>query len=1728
MKFNVALALSLLLCLCSHAAQPAKPLRVFIRAGVKTHGPNQHDHPRFLAEWKELLDQRGARADGSMDFPTGEQLEHTDVLVIYAQDGMKVVGEQRASFEKFLKRGGGLVVIHDGVVSSDQHEWAKKVQGGSWRWDGDKKTKWLEGEVGVYFVDQRHPIVKGVSNFDWKDEIYYDLDMAPDVHVLATSFHSVFVIAPQMWTYEKTWEGGAVPYRAFVSIPGHEYASFQTPYYRAILLRGIAWAGKRDNVDDLCSKEELNSLTYPDGGPTAPEKAAAKLNVHPAFNISLVASEPLIEKVISLDWDPKGRLWVAETPEYPNGRAVNRNDSPIYPDRAVHPDQYRGDKVDRPARDRISWLEDTNGDGVMDKKHIFADFEHGVPGGLELVTSLVFYKDGVIVAQAPDILWIRDTNGDGVADKVETLYTGFGTFDTHAVLNNFRWGMDGWVYSAIGYSAGHPKSPDGSKDFGRVTAGIIRFKPDGSALEQVASGSCNTWGFDFAPDGEMFYTTATCGEHLLHIVMPEKELARGNVGGIRASAVIPDHQKIFPAVHHTRPPYIQIDWVGMFTAAAGSCLYNGGAWPDRFNGTHFLSEPTVNLVHNDWLKPDGVTYIAGKEPGREETEFIAGTDLWFRPIHTRVGPDGALYIVDFYNQAAIHNDTRGPAHGAHNAATRPDRDHHFGRIWRVQHKEPKKLPSYKLDPKKPADLVKALEHPNGWVRGTAQRLLSEGAGKRVTPALVKMIKTGSTPYARINALWTLNDLGKLDTSLLLTALDDKEGVLRKNALRLAGERDNDSDAARRRAVLADLNDSNPRARLNAMMALGSFDSSPEIARAVVAAWPDLKNKYLESAVLGVAAKEPLLFIEASFNAKDPAFLAPFVSHAVRLLANRQDAALAAKLITLLVKQPTSTDGLKQVALESLAANLKPDVVPAWSSELQASLKSLLASPRPGLPGAALPFAAHWDKAGALAADLKPVIARLGATLQDASLPDDQRRQVAANLLGVRNFDAGIVPNVTKLVGSSASAELQKRVIEALGSTGDPAAGAGLIAAYAKVSSELREAVLGQLLTRADWSLALVQAFADKKIDLLLLGPANLHRLRTHPDKTVAARANAVIDELKGPEQKEKDKLIAGFRPEVERPGNVENGHKLFVANCASCHQFKNEGRNLAPNLTGMGAHGPGELLVHIVDPNRLVEPNFVSVSLETKDDLTYDGIIERENNLEALLRNATGDFTIRKDNIRSRSSTGRSLMPEGFEALGAEGLRDLLAYICADETRFRILDLASAFTANTSRGLFNSEDAKDETLRFRKFGTIKVGDVPFDIVSPAKTPTGNNIIVLKGGNGFARTLPQRVEVKAGFAADKLYFLGGVGGWAYPWGGDALKDKPAAKVTLHFAGGSTEEILLKNGVEFADYIGAFDVPGSKEAPDLVQRGQVRWFSRDVKGRDVIERISIESFNNEIAPAFVGITAELAGPSTSGSSTPAAALTPPLSPSEGERVPEGRVRGQSQRLLAAEGSAKGQGARISTSTKVLIVGGGSSHDFDRWFNQEDTKTLAAGGQATVSYTDKPDEILPALKDLQVLYLSNNQPMKDPALRKAIFDFAEAGRGLLLVHPALWYNWADWPEYNRVLVGGGARSHDKYGEFEVHVNVPQHPVMASVPGAFKITDELYHFEPDKDGAPIQVLAYANNLQTGKSYPSVWVVKHPKARIVCIALGHDGKAHELEAYKTILRNSLKWVAGK
>lgn len=223
--------------------------------------------------------------------------------------------------------------------------------------------------------------------------------------------------------------------------------------------------------------------------------------------------------------------------------------------------------------------------------------------------------------------------------------------------------------------------------------------------------------------------------------------------------------------------------------------------------------------------------------------------------------------------------------------------------------------------------------------------------------------------------------------------------------------------------------------------------------------------------------------------------------------------------------------------------------------------------------------------------------------------------------------------------------------------------------------------------------------------------------------------------------------------------------------------------------------------------------------------------------------------------------------------------------------------------------------------------------------------------------------------------------------------------------------------------------------------------------------------------------------------------------------------------------------GSGSSIPVKKKairVLLVGGGESHDFDRWYKQEDVATLQKDGLATVEYTNDPTTILSKLPNFDVLYLTNNQPIKDDATRKAIFAFVDSGKGLVLAHPALWYNWADWPEYNQKLVGGGSKGHNKYGSFDVTVTNTKHPVTKGVPATFGLKDELYYYKADESGTPVEVLATAKAADSDKVFPSLFVVKYPKGRIVGIALGHDAESHTIEPYKTILRNAVQWVSEK
>lgn len=1614
---------------CVQLAHAAEPLRVFIRSGEKTHGPGAHDYPAFLKDWTKLLNERGAKATGGDKFPSKAELAQTDVLILHAEEAGTITGDDRSNLEEYLKRGGGIVAIHGGTVSRDP-DWYKTVLGGSWNFD---HTKYLEGHMSLYFTDRENPITKGASNFDLDDEIYYDMDILPEAKILAAAYTpkpregpgeggkpvNIYDIQPQIWTYETGKR------RAFACIPGHMYENFSHLSLQTIILRGIAWAGKMEDTDALLTdKAKIESaLRYPVGGPTRPEAAAAKIEVHPEFDISLVASEPLINKAMNIDWDEKDRMWVVETPEYPNG--LRKANTDVWKDMgSVEPGKY-----DREPLDRISILTDTDGDGLMDKKHVFAD-------KLELATSFVLHKNGVIVSSAPDIWFLEDTDGDLVADKRTKLYTGLGNGDTHAVINNLRWGLDGWIYATHGYSAGDVKSLGApEKPAVRIGSGVVRFKPDGTEIEMYSSIGGNTWGLCMTSDGQCFWTQPTNGTVFYHTVLPEYVLAKGKIPGTNSAKGMISGQRTYPLIKWDQLAYVQIDQVGAYTAAAGCAIYEGGAWPEKWNYSYFVGEPTINIVSQYFVKPDGVSYSVEKEKGREETEFIRSSDLWFRPIEERIGPDGALYVVDFYNQAVIHNDTRGPKHGPANAAVRPDRDHFFSRIWRIQHKDAKKISIPALEKGDIKGLTAALKNPNAQTRMTAYRLLRE-AGQVVE------VENGTKPLAAYNKFKDV------------------------------------STAAQREELIA--------------------------------AFAAADDNWTKSALIAASAGHAADVIAEGLVSPKANAIADLVSNLLPL-AMKDDPSASGKLVAAAAAAPATSDSLKAVILDVIVS--AQDAKPQLSASLSEALAKLMANP--ATSAKALPLITRWDTEGKMASVVEKQVAALAAKLADKSAPEQERIGAARALVAVGN-DISINSAISVLGSDKEPHALQAAIVSALGET---KYSERLAVFFDKLAPGIRNAAFDEIVKRPASAIAILDAVATGKVDPKNIGPGNISRLRSHPDKSVSEKANALVDKLM-PGAKEKAEIIAKFLPVVTQPGNVENGKTMFTAACAICHKFGDlASGNVGPPLTGMGSHGAAELIVHIVDPNREVDPSFWQWNITTKKGETLAGVIVSENSAALTLRNQGGDTEIQKDTIASRDNTRRSLMPEGLDALGPENLRDILSYMTAgDGSRYRVIDLREAYTADARRGLFNSVESTNDSVFPKKFGNLEVEGVPFFLMDPEKSATGKSLVVLKGGGGdnAAQKYPQKVEIATNADASRLYLVSGIAGWGYPSNGKA---DPAMKVTLTHADGQTESTTLLNKIHFGDYNRETDTPGSKLLKGFVNRGQLRLITVPVEKPGPVTKITLESANNGLSPVVVAITADLSDkPAEIETASAAAAREAPATP--------GNLADEPADSTAATGQKFAEPKKAG-ALRVLLVGAGSSHHFPRDFIATDRETLSKIPNADVIGTMNLAEALEAMPKADVLVFSGNHDQwGDPAFQKALNDFADAGKGLVFIHAATWQHPA-WEGYNKRFIGGETPGHG-YGEVGAECVHDNHPVIKDVPKKYTITDESYHFEFYDEKGHTTLVENLPDDQTKKNHPALWIVEDPKAKIVCLTQGHAVEAHANPAYQAIITNAVKWVASK
>jgi len=503
----------------------------------------------------------------------------------------------------------------------------------------------------------------------------------------------------------------------------------------------------QENAEGIVPTESLKHLVTPVG-----------------FESHLFAAEPEIGKPICLNWDERGRLWIAETVDYPN--------------EIKSPGQ---------GRDRIRICEDTDGDGQADKFTLFAE-------NLSIPTSLTFARGGVIVTQAPHMLFLKDTNGDDVADERQILFTGWATDDTHAGPSNLRYGLDNWIYGMVGY-AGFRGTVGGEQHSFRT--GFFRFRPDGSKLEFLRNTNNNSWGVGFSEEGILFGSTAN-GNPSEYLPIPNRyyEAVRGWSSTVLTG--IAESNKFEPITDKVR----QVDHHGGFTAGAGHALYTARTYPAEYwNKTAFVAEPTGHLVATFVIRPEGAGFRS-----RNAWNLVASDDEWTSPIAAEVGPDGSVWFIDWYNFIVQHNPTpAGFKTGKGNAYETDARDKTHGRIYKLvwngdakrqahgasaPSSESKSIAANGAAPDKiaaaglassrlsrvdtlkdatPATLVATLNSDNMFWRLHAQRLLVERGNKDVVPALLALVNDTSVDEiglntAAIHALWTLQGLGAVDSA----------------------------------------------------------------------------------------------------------------------------------------------------------------------------------------------------------------------------------------------------------------------------------------------------------------------------------------------------------------------------------------------------------------------------------------------------------------------------------------------------------------------------------------------------------------------------------------------------------------------------------------------------------------------------------------------------------------------------------------------------------------------------------------------------------------------------------------------------------------------------------------------------------------------------------------------------------------------------------------------------
>ncbi len=953
-------------------------------------------------------------------------------------------------------------------------------------------------------------------------------------------------------------------------------------------------------------------------GPISAQEAAKRMMLPEGFTVSVFAAEPDVVQPIAMTIDHRGRLWVVENYSYPIWLGGPR------------------------GRDRILILEDADQDGRFDRRTVFYDRGTNFTG-IELGFG------GVWVCATPNLLFFPDRDSDDRPDGEPLVeLDGWDTKAQHNLFNGLRWGPDGWLWGCNGILSNSRVGRPGTSPDRRVAinCGVWRYHPTRKVFEAVAHGTTNPWGLDFDDLGEAFITNCVI-PHLFHVV-PGAHFQR--MFGEDFSPHAYDLMESCADHLHwaggrwqdSREGRGKTGEAGGGHAHVGALIYLGDNWPDSFRNDVFTCNIHGRRINRDHLERRGSSYVA-----THQQDFLMANDPWFRGLELKYGPDGAVYMTDWYDTGECHEND---ADGAHREN---------GRIYKIAHGTPGRV---QVDLARESDEALAamqLQH-NDWYVRTARRLLAEraAAGRDLSQAnrALDVILAGNRDVSRrLRALWALHTTGGLGETACRALLDDASEHIRSWGVRLLCDAGAPSPTAVSKFAEMARTESSPKVFLSLASALQRLplEERWKVAEPLLSHLEVASDRVLPLMIwYGIEPLVPSDRVRAVTWAARCAvpILRQYVAR--RAVAAHPAAGLATVVSALATTEdPVSVDFLKgaREALRGLTHVARPET---WSK-----VSTRLAGRRDmNVIEQSLMLGLYIGDPLAMAA--------LRRMALDPAEPSELRRRILSAL--VERHASGLAPDLQSLLGDVAVRGLAILALAAYDNRATP----GLILArYREYSAPERDAAIATLAARPAWALVLLEALKNGKIPRRDVSVTIARQLHALGDTRINTQLESVWGKIQ-PTSQAKAALVAKYKAilaaDSPQPADPSRGRAIFDRTCLSCHRLYEAGGDVGPDLTGSDRANPDYILENVLDPSAAVSRDYTLTNLATTDGRLISGIIREQRDRSLVIQTANERIVLPREDVEAIKSSTISMMPEGqLENLSPQEVRDLFAYLAS-------------------------------------------------------------------------------------------------------------------------------------------------------------------------------------------------------------------------------------------------------------------------------------------------------------------------------------------------------------------------------------------------------------------------------------------------------------------------------